>query len=282
MDDIVEEGWRELVAGEFGAVEPDDERGIAAMIAEEPDRHDWRVVDAALDRLTCEGCGNRLGRGPAGCARCDLAHGFRFSAVETDRPGVPPGNEHAIRVNVAVVRRPYGISAPELLARRMLLPALLVGFLPTTEEAQRMGAHAKKGATEEDWISLVGALVGDTDPANERSTCELPQVQVDVHLEPDVGLKPLPVDSRRDVGLHTRLQLEGVDDSALVLLLDAPEVPDSGVGVFDGLGDSVAVQRFWRCDLDDEVHVVGFERRRFETPQRSALHHEDVRLRTLP
>ncbi|MCT9930552.1 hypothetical protein N5079_10025 [Planotetraspora sp. A-T 1434] len=163
VDDIVEEGWREFVAGEFGAAGPEGERAIAEMVADEPDRHDWRVVDAALDRLTCAECGSRLGGGPVGCGPCDLAHGFRFSAVEIDRPGVPPGNEHAIRVNVAIVRRPYGISAPELLARRMLLPALLVGFLPTTEEAQRMGARAKKGATEEDWISLVGALVGDTE-----------------------------------------------------------------------------------------------------------------------
>ncbi|MFD0486903.1 hypothetical protein [Saccharopolyspora erythraea] len=50
----------------------------------EPDRHDWRVLDAALGRITCEDCGQRLSRGPMGCAACDLAHGFRYAAVESE------------------------------------------------------------------------------------------------------------------------------------------------------------------------------------------------------
>ncbi len=113
------------------------------MVADEPDRHDWRVVDAAMDRLLCPDCGDRLSRGPADCGACNLAHGFRYAAIETDRPGVPAGNEHAIRVNVSVVRRPQITSEDELLARRLVLPALLVGFLPTTEEAQRVSALMK-------------------------------------------------------------------------------------------------------------------------------------------
>ncbi|MEU8172000.1 hypothetical protein AB0C14_03930 [Microbispora hainanensis] len=158
VDAIVEEGWRDFLLREFGGkVAPADERAIAEMVADEPDRHDWRVVDAALDRLICDQCGCPLGR-RAGCPRCDVAHGMRYVARETDRPGVPPGNEHAIRVNVSVVRRPEGISAPEMLARRLLLPAILAGFLPTTEQAQRMAALVKRGAGAEDVATAIDEL----------------------------------------------------------------------------------------------------------------------------
>ncbi|GAA4598661.1 hypothetical protein GCM10023194_76740 [Planotetraspora phitsanulokensis] len=191
VDDIVEDAWREFLtrmlgtrpgvqgagageldargagghvpgAGSTGAAgdgrTAGDERAVAEMVAEEPDRHDWRVFDAALDRLTCDDCGDRLGRGLAGCPGCDLAHGFRYAAIETDRSGVPPGNEHAIRVNVSVVRRPHGISAPELLGRSLFLPFLLAGALPTTRQAQRMSALLKSGVTREEVAALVDAV----------------------------------------------------------------------------------------------------------------------------
>ncbi len=147
VDAVVEDEWRSFRSG-WDAGEEEDVT-LAAMVADEPDRHDWRVVDAALDRLVCSACGDRLSRGPAGCPPCDLAHGFRYAARETDRPGVPPGNEHAVRVNVSVVRRPHVTSANELLVRRLLLPALLVGFLPTTEEAQRLGALVRRSPPAE-------------------------------------------------------------------------------------------------------------------------------------
>ncbi|MET9761031.1 hypothetical protein ABZ016_18505 [Streptomyces sp. NPDC006372] len=143
VDGIVEGEWAAFLR-RWDVAGAGQERDLAEMVAAEPDRHDWRVVDAALDRLVCPDCGDRLSRGPAGCPSCDLAHGFRYAAIETDRPGVPPGNEHAIRVNVSVVRRPQGISETEVLVRRLLLPLLLTGFLPTTEEAQRMSAVVKK------------------------------------------------------------------------------------------------------------------------------------------
>ncbi|MBF8189198.1 hypothetical protein ITP53_26400 [Nonomuraea sp. K274] len=149
MDEIVEEGWRAFLVAEFGRLEPPDERLTAEMVVDEPDKHPWRVVDAAYDRLTCAECGGRLSRGPAGCAACDLANGFRFVAIEIDRPAVPPGNEHALRVNVAVTRRPHWVSASEALLRRLWLPVLLDGWLPTTAQAQTTKAMAGKGATEE-------------------------------------------------------------------------------------------------------------------------------------
>ncbi|MEO3867244.1 hypothetical protein ABGB18_00280 [Nonomuraea sp. B12E4] len=148
MDEIVEEGWRAFLEREFGTAEPLDERLVAEMVVDEPDRHPWRVVDAAYDRLTCAECGDRLSRGPASCATCNKANGFRYAAIEVDRPAVPPGNEHALRVNVAVTRRPYGISDAEVLLRRLSLPVLLEGRLPTNAQAQATKALANRGATE--------------------------------------------------------------------------------------------------------------------------------------
>ncbi|MEV0344207.1 hypothetical protein AB0H88_00475 [Nonomuraea sp. NPDC050680] len=155
MDLIVESGWRAFLEGEFGTAEQSDERAIAEMVVDEPDRHLWRVVDAAYDRLTCPECGGRLSRGPAGCGPCDLANGFRYVAIEVDRPGVVPGNEHALRVNVSVVRRPYGISEREVLARRLTLPILLEGRLPTIRQAQAARAMLNKGASVGEYDAFI-------------------------------------------------------------------------------------------------------------------------------
>ncbi len=156
VDGIVEEEWsaflRDWDAG------GDQEVALAEMVTAEPDRHDWRVVDAALDRLVCSACGDRLSRGPVGCSACDLAHGFRYAAIETDRPGVPPGNEHAVRVNVSVVRRPQGNSENEVLVRRLVLPVLLVGLLPTTEEAQRVSALIKRSSPAQKPVLIEQAI----------------------------------------------------------------------------------------------------------------------------
>ncbi|WP_222709015.1 hypothetical protein [Nonomuraea sp. C10] len=155
VDGLVEEGWREFLRGEFGGLSAEEERGVAEMVIDELDRHLWRVVDAAYDRLVCGECGGALSRGAAGCATCDRAHGYRYAAVEVDRPGVVPGNEHALRVNVSVVRRPYGISDKELLARRLSLPILLEGHLPTIEQAQAARAVLNKGGSAEEYAAFI-------------------------------------------------------------------------------------------------------------------------------
>lgn len=147
VDGIVEEEWAAFLR--LWKADADQEATLAEMVVAEPDKHDWRVVDAAYDRLTCQECGGRLSRGPVGCSACDLAHGFRYAAVETDRAGAQPGNEHGVRVNVSVVRRPEVTSEGELLVRRLVLPLLLIGLLPSTEEAQRASALIKKAAPEE-------------------------------------------------------------------------------------------------------------------------------------
>jgi hypothetical protein len=139
VDAIIEAQWRHFL-GDW----PDEPRAeVAGLVIADPSAHDWRVVDGALDEITCAECGDRLSRGPMSCFSCNSAHGFRYAAVETDRPGVPRGNEHAVRVNVSVVRRPQMTSPQELLARRLLLPALLVGFLPSTAQAQQISARIK-------------------------------------------------------------------------------------------------------------------------------------------
>lgn len=153
-----------IVDGEWAAfrrhwnADNDQETALAELVVGEPDRHDWRLVDAAYDRLTCEECGERLSRGPVGCSSCDLAHGFRYAAVETDRPGAMPGNEHGVRVNVSVVRRPQITSEGELVARRLALPLLLIGLLPTTGQAQHASA-LMKSASPEDRLRLMEQAV---------------------------------------------------------------------------------------------------------------------------
>ncbi|MCQ4043318.1 hypothetical protein ACFOSC_00860 [Streptantibioticus rubrisoli] len=156
MDGIVEEQWSVFLR--HWDVSRDQEVALAEMVTAEPDRHDWRVVDAAFDRLVCSECGDRLSRGPVACSACDLAHGFRYAAIETDRPGVRLGNEHAIRVNVSVVRRPQVTSDNEVLVRRLLLPVLLVGHLPSIEEAQRMSALVKRSPQAQKHILIEQAI----------------------------------------------------------------------------------------------------------------------------
>ncbi|WP_433022474.1 hypothetical protein [Kribbella sp. CA-294648] len=145
VEQSIDRAWEDLRA-EFGTT---DEQELAELVLQDPAEFDWRVVDGALDRLTCDECGARLGAGPHGCANCDLANGFRFAAREVDRPNVPPGNEHAIRVASAVARTRHRYSPRARCGYELALPDLLAGTQPTTAEAQRYKALINQLADHE-------------------------------------------------------------------------------------------------------------------------------------
>lgn len=109
---------------------------LAEIILQDPAEFEWRVVDAAMDQLTCAECGSRRGAGPVECSACEFANGMRFGAIEIDRPNVPPGNEHAIRVSSAVARTRHRYLPRVRCGYEVVLPDLLDGKLPTTAQAQ--------------------------------------------------------------------------------------------------------------------------------------------------
>jgi hypothetical protein len=123
------------------------ERDLAALVADAPDGFGWRVVDAALDLLTCPDCAAPLGSGDRGCAPCDLADGNRYAARELDRPGVPPGNEHAVRVAWSVARHPHRHPPRAVCGMELGLPEVYAGRLPTTAQAQAY-RHLIDGLTD--------------------------------------------------------------------------------------------------------------------------------------
>lgn len=132
----IEAAWHAFRAGLDVAAGSPDEIPLAEAVLQDPSEFEWRVVDAALNRLTCEDCRSTLGAGQVGCDRCDQANGYRFAAREIDRPRVPPGNEHALRVASAVARTRHRYSPRARCGYELALPDLLDGNLPTTAEAQ--------------------------------------------------------------------------------------------------------------------------------------------------
>jgi hypothetical protein len=129
-----DEAWR-LHAQDIA--DPDDE-AIARAILDDPSRHRWRLVDAAMERMPCPDRGHELGSGPRGCAPCDSANGYRFAALEPDRPGVPPGNEHAIRVSSVVLRMPHRYPAEAVRGNELMLPLFMAGEMPRREQKPRL------------------------------------------------------------------------------------------------------------------------------------------------
>jgi ribosomal protein L40E len=140
-----------------------EELHLAAAVADDPAEHDWRVVDAALDRLTCPDCAAALGAGPTTCDTCTYYDGLRFGARETDRPGVPPGNEHALRVSSAVARTRDRYSPRARVGYEILLPDLLAGELPTTAQAQAAKSRINKLTPQEcDQVGTLADVYGLT------------------------------------------------------------------------------------------------------------------------
>ena len=132
----IDAAWAQLRAEFPGAGDAE----LAELVLQDPSEHPWRLVDAALARTSCQECGAQLGAGRRGCGPCDLADGFRFAAREVDRPGVPRGNEHAIRVSSAVARTRDRYTPRARVGYELLLPDVIDGTLPTTPEAQAFKA----------------------------------------------------------------------------------------------------------------------------------------------
>ncbi|OXM47115.1 hypothetical protein [Amycolatopsis alba] len=149
VEATIETRWRSFLV-EYGVTAgAKEEADLAEMVVADTSAFEWRVVDAALDRLPCADCGNGLGAGPAGCENCDRADGFRFAAIETDKPATPPGTEHGLRVATAVARTRHRYGARARCGFELGLPVLLSGELPSTAQAQAYRAAINKLTEEE-------------------------------------------------------------------------------------------------------------------------------------
>ncbi|MEV0153353.1 hypothetical protein AB0H57_06360 [Micromonospora sp. NPDC050686] len=126
-----------------------DETELAWLVVADPAAYDWRTVDGALDRLFCPECRRGLARGPASCETCEFHHRMRFGAREVDRPHVPPGNEHGLRVASAVARFRHRYSPRARVGYELVLPKLVAGRLPTTPQAQAGKALINKLTADE-------------------------------------------------------------------------------------------------------------------------------------
>lgn len=129
-----DEAWRIHVGVSLDA----DHDAVARATLEDPSRHEWRLVDAAMERLLCPACGQELGAGSRGCDPCDIADGFRFAAREPDRPGVPMGNEHAVRVSSTILRMPHRYPAWVVRGNEVMLPLFMEGVMPRREQKVRL------------------------------------------------------------------------------------------------------------------------------------------------
>jgi hypothetical protein len=153
VEDSIDAAWDSFRVA--SGVAPQDAHELAEIVLQDTSEFDWRIVDGAMKQLTCPHCHAQLGAGPEGCPNCDRANGFRFAARETDRPGVPPGNEHAIRVSSAVARTRHRYTPRARAGYELLLPDLLAGALPTTAEAQR-AKHLINQLSDDELEHLIG------------------------------------------------------------------------------------------------------------------------------
>ncbi|MFD6073674.1 hypothetical protein, partial [Amycolatopsis lurida] len=145
----IEDRWRSFLAEYEVTAGTKEEADLAESVIADTSAFEWRIVDAAFDRLTCTDCGIGLGAGPVGCEKCDQANGFRFAAIETDRPATPPGTEHGLRVATAVARTRHRYGVRARCGFELGLPPLLDGELPGTAQAQAYRAAINKLTEEE-------------------------------------------------------------------------------------------------------------------------------------
>ncbi len=145
----IEDRWR-LFLAEYGvAAGTKEETDLAEMVVADTSAFEWRLVDAALIRRSCAECGDELGAGPMNCGNCAQADGFRFAAIEIDRPATPPGTEHGLRVATAVARSRHRYGVRARCGFELGLPGLLEGELPGTPQAQACRAAINKLTEEE-------------------------------------------------------------------------------------------------------------------------------------
>lgn len=142
IDADIERAWADQL-GQFdgGAAE----HHVAEAVLADPRGVPWRVVDAAMLRVRCYACAEPTGTGPVQCEPCRRAHESRFYAAEPDRPHVPPGNEHALRVSTVVARRPQWFPDHMVPLYASTLPLLHAGDLPTIPQAQAIKAWIDHG-----------------------------------------------------------------------------------------------------------------------------------------
>ncbi|MEV5630540.1 hypothetical protein [Micromonospora tulbaghiae] len=144
LEGEIRDAWERL-RGELDVVPGSPEEcELAWLVVDDPGAYDWRTVDGAVDRLTCPACRERLTAGPITCEMCEFRHRMRFGAREQDRPHVPRGNEHALRVATAVTRSRHRYSPRARVGYELVLPDLLAGALPTTAQAQAAKALINK------------------------------------------------------------------------------------------------------------------------------------------
>ena len=136
--------WQALLQQENVAMGSADETILAQVVSSEYGRHPWTVMDIAMSRLRCSQCGAELGEAYSDCGECDMAFGSSI-ASEFDATA----NEHALHIGRWVLRYPQRHSKNAVVAWRMSVPRLLTGWLPTTEDAQRIMALIKAGRMPE-------------------------------------------------------------------------------------------------------------------------------------
>ena len=121
-----------------------EETLLARVVIDEFGRHPWTVVDTAMSRLRCSQCGAELGEAYQTCGECGMAFGAsilcEFEAT---------GNEHALHIGRWVLRYPQRHSPSAVAAWRLSMPRLLTGWLPSTEDAQRIMGLIKAGRMDE-------------------------------------------------------------------------------------------------------------------------------------
>jgi hypothetical protein len=145
----MDQAWATLLETTAVQAGSPEETDLAWLVADRPAEGDWRLVDAALDRLSCPDCECELTTGPVSCRTCTYYHGLRFAARELDRPHVQAGNEHAVRVASAVARARTRYSPHARAGYELLLPLLLAGAFPPSAQAQAARALINKLTDEE-------------------------------------------------------------------------------------------------------------------------------------